>query len=164
MQHISTSIKFASVKIGISVALFIVSLSYATASHAQKAKTVNVDKKGLALKGYDPVAYFKDHKAVKGNAKYKLRHGAAVWYFASDEHRQAFKSNPGKYKPRYGGYCAWAMSQGKLADIDPKAWKIHAGKLYLNYNKAIQRKWEKNMKAFIRDADEKWPKVQAGKE
>jgi hypothetical protein len=81
----------------------------------------------------------------------------AKWRFAAAEHRDLFKADPEKYAPRYGGYCAYAVSQGKTADIDPEAWTVFNGRLYLNLNKDVQRLWDKDRKEYIRKADENWP-------
>jgi len=113
----------------------------------------------LALKGYDPVAYFEQGEAVEGRKEFSYEWEGANWRFASQDHLDAFRSDPERYAPQYGGYCAWAVSQGKTADIDPEAWKVVDGKLYLNYNKSIQHRWEKDIPGFIRKADEEWPKL-----
>lgn len=111
----------------------------------------------LALKGYDPVAYFEQGKAVEGRKEFAWQWKEANWRFATKEHLEAFKADPERYAPQYGGYCAWAVSQGKTADIDPEAWKIVDGKLYLNYDESVQRRWEKDIPGFIRKADAAWP-------
>lgn len=111
----------------------------------------------VAIKGYDPVAYFTDGKPVKGSKEHSFSWMGATWYFASAAHRDSFAAAPEKYAPQYGGYCAWAVSQGSTAGIDPEAWKIVDGKLYLNYNKKIQATWEEGMAANIAKADENWP-------
>ncbi|HUU51752.1 MAG TPA: YHS domain-containing (seleno)protein [Candidatus Heimdallarchaeota archaeon] len=120
---------------------------------------VNVDKKGIAIKGYDPVAYFTEGEPVKGSAEFQHEWNSAIWHFSSAEHRDMFKAEPEKYAPQYGGYCAYAVSQGKTANIDPDAWKIVDGKLYLNLNKRIHRKWEKDILGYIKKADKNWPGV-----
>ena len=115
---------------------------------------------GLAINGYDPVAYYKDGKPAKGSSKYELEWKDAKWRFASAENRDIFRANPEDFAPRYGGYCAWAVSQGYTAAVDPKnAWKIVEGKLYLNYNVEIKAKWEKDIPGNIRKADANWPGV-----
>jgi len=118
---------------------------------------VNATPEGIAIKGYDPVAYFTEQKPVK-----RLWNGAK-WRFATAEHRDLFKADPEKYAPRYGGYCAYAVSQGKTADIDPEAWTVFNGKLYLNLNKDVQRLWDRKRKDYIRKADENWPRMLKGK-
>ena len=94
---------------------------------------------GVAVKGYDPVAYFVEGKPVKGSGKFEHKWMGAKWHFSSAENRDSFAKNPEKYAPQYGGYCAYAVSQGAIADIDPTAWKIVNGKLYLNLNHAVAR-------------------------
>jgi YHS domain-containing protein len=113
----------------------------------------------LAIKGYDAVAYFTEGKAVKGKKEHSFEWQDAVWRFASREHLEQFQADPEKYAPQYGGYCAWAVSQGETADIDPEAWKIVDGKLYMNYNQKIQKQWEEDIPGFIASADEQWPKL-----
>jgi hypothetical protein len=117
-------------------------------------------QQGLAIKGYDPVAYHVKGQALKGSGKYEVVWKDAKWRFASAEHRDLFEADPEKYAPRYGGYCAWAVSQGYTASVDPKnAWRIFGGKLYLNYSVAIQAKWEKDIPGHIEKADANWPGV-----
>ena len=114
---------------------------------------------GTAVGGYDPVAYFTKGKPVRGSSAHTLRHQGVKWKFSSAENLAAFKANPGKYAPAFGGYCAWAVSQGYTAKGDPRAWKIVGGKLYLNYNRSIQKRWEKKQSAHIRAGNANWPKV-----
>ena len=120
---------------------------------------VNKDRAGLALKGYDPVAYFKHDKPVKGSAQITHTWIGATWRIASGENRDAFAANPAQYSPQFGGYCSWAVSQGYTADIDPEAWKIVDGRLYLNYSKDVQRKWEQDIPKRIQEANKNWPKL-----
>lgn len=112
-----------------------------------------------AIDGYDPVAYFTDGQPVKGSKEFTYEWRTANWYFASAAHRDLFQKNPEKYAPAYGGYCAWAISQGYTADIDPEAWKIVDEVLYLNYNKDVRAKWEKDIPGNIKAANENWPKL-----
>ncbi len=113
----------------------------------------------VAVQGHDVVAYFTGGKPVKGSSKFAATHQSAVFYFASAANRDAFKANPAKYAPQYGGYCAWAVSQGYHAKGDARFWKIVEGKLYLNYNAAVQKDWEADTKGFIASADTQWPKI-----
>ena len=83
----------------------------------------------------------------------------ATWYFSTQTHKDLFEGDPEKYAPQYGGYCAYAVSQGITADIDPQAWKIVDGKLYLNLDKGIQEIWEKDMAGYITKANTNWPKL-----
>lgn len=113
----------------------------------------------VAIKGYDPVAYFSEARPVKGSKQHSTEWMDATWRFISAENLQAFTAEPQRYAPQYGGYCAWAVSQGDTADIDPEAWRIVEGKLYLNYNKEIQARWEADIEGHIEAADEQWPRL-----
>ncbi|MFO0690604.1 MAG: YHS domain-containing (seleno)protein [Myxococcota bacterium] len=115
----------------------------------------------LALDGYDPVAYFTDGRPVPGRAEFELAWRGATWRFASAEHRALFEADPERYAPRYGGYCAWAMAQGREASGDPRFWKIVGGRLYLNYDASVQKKWEADIPGFIERADANWPRLLA---
>jgi len=118
---------------------------------------VNTTRAGIAIKGYDPVAYFTEARPVKGSPDHEHEWNGAVWRFSSEEHRGLFAADPEKYAPRYGGYCAWAVSRNSTADIDPGAWKIVDGKLYLNYSVKIQEKWSQNIPDNIAAGDRNWP-------
>jgi YHS domain-containing protein len=118
---------------------------------------------GVAIKGYDPVAYFEQGKPVEGNKQFEQQWKDATWRFASAANRDKFKANPEKYAPQYGGYCAYAVSLGVTADIDPEAWSLVDGKLYLNKDKSIQKTWSQDIPGHIKSANENWPKIVAGK-
>ncbi|MEK6709163.1 MAG: YHS domain-containing (seleno)protein [Nitrospinota bacterium] len=105
------------------------------------------------------VAYFEEGKPVQGKAEHALAWMNATWRFASAKNRETFQADPGRYAPRYGGYCAWAVSQGYTADIDPAAWKIVNGRLYLNYSKSVQKDWEADIPGHIARADKNWPEI-----
>jgi len=137
----------------LAVALTVISGS----TFAQKGQTFST--KDGAIKGYDPVAYFKTQMAVKGADKYSFEWNEAVWHFSSKENLSAFKENPEAFAPQFGGYCAYAVSQGYTYRVNPEAWKIVDGKLYLNYSQGIKKKWEANQAEFIRLAKGNWPKV-----
>jgi len=115
--------------------------------------------KAGAISGYDPVAYFTDGQAVKGEKSLSYDWEYASWYFASTENLETFKADPEQYAPQYGGYCAYAVANGYTAKSDPDAWKIVDGKLYLNYDKNIRKKWEAQQAEFIKSGDANWPKV-----
>jgi YHS domain-containing protein len=129
-----------------------------TLSTAALADTVNVEN-GIAIKGYDPVAYFTDHKPVKGVPTYKADYEGATYEFASEAHRALFTATPEKYAPQFGGFCAFAAAQGRKADIDPAAFTIVDGKLYLNYNLKVQAAWKQDIPGYTRKAEEAWPTV-----
>ncbi len=113
----------------------------------------------VAVGGYDPVAYFTDGRPVRGLAEHRITHQGYEYRFASAEHLAAFRANPSRYLPQYGGYCAWAVSQGYTAAGNPRNWRIVDGKLYLNYNDEIQQRWERDIPGFIRAGDANWPRV-----
>lgn len=114
---------------------------------------------GTAIDGTDPVSYFTEGRPVEGSSKYTHEWNGATWRFASEENRALFAANPEKYAPQYGGYCAWAVSQGYTASTEPEHWSIVDGKLYLNYSADVQARWVKDKPGFIAKADANWPKV-----
>ncbi len=114
----------------------------------------------LALKGYDPVAYFMEGKAVEGRKEFTHEYAGANWRFVSLGNRDLFAKNPEKYAPQFGGYCAWGISRAKFFDGDPQIWKVVEGKLYVNYNKEIEKTWEQDIAGFIEKADHNWPMLQ----
>jgi YHS domain-containing protein len=139
------------------LALFIImALSCVKSSQVEP---VNVDAEGVAIKGYDPVAYHLEGRPVPGSKEFEYAWMGAKWRFSSAENRGLFESDPEKYAPRYGGYCAYAVSQGKTADIDPGAWSIIEGRLYLNLNKEVQELWSKDPRGYIEKADRNWPGI-----
>lgn len=127
---------------------------------AVQAGPVNAPS-GVAIEGYDPVAYFKQSKPVKGSPKFSAAHDGATWRFSSAENRDAFSANSARYAPQFGGYCAWAVSQGYTAKIDPAAWKVVDDKLYLNYSKSVQKRWSKDIPGNIRKGNANWPGIRA---
>jgi len=113
----------------------------------------------LALDGYDPVAYFRTGTPAKGTAAHTATWSGATWQFGSAENKAAFEANPASFAPQYGGYCAWAVSEGYTAKGDPNYWRIVDGKLYVNYDASVQRNWEKNIPGHIAKGDGNWPAV-----
>lgn len=111
-----------------------------------------------AIYGYDTVAYFTQDKAVKGSEDFMTTWRGAEWFFSSKEHMDLFVADPVKYAPQYGGYCAYAMSDGRLVGIDEDAFTILDGKLYLNYSKSVMKEWRTNTGQFIQEADGWYPK------
>lgn len=118
-------------------------------------------KDNVAIRGYDPVAYFSESKPVPGNDQYTFIWNDAVWKFSSQRNLDMFKSDPEKYAPQFGGYCAYGMGDGDghKATTSPEAWTIVDGKLYLNYNTNVQKLWRKDQEVFIRKAVDNWPRV-----
>ncbi len=121
----------------------------------------NVDASGLALKGYDPVAYFIEKKPVKGRTEFTAQHEGATYRFASAANRDAFNAAPAKYSPQYGGYCAFGAAGGYKAPIEPDAWTVVDGKLYLNYNQSVRRQWSSDIPGYVRKADANWPSIRS---
>ena len=116
-----------------------------------------------AIKGYDAVAYFTQNKAVKGSKQFAVSYKEAVWYFASAENKEVFRTNPTKYAPQYGGYCAYGCSKGYKAKTEGDAFTIVNGKLYLNYNLDVRDTWNKDQQGYIKKADGNWVKVKDSK-
>jgi YHS domain-containing protein len=114
-------------------------------------------KDGVGLKGYDPVAYFVNGQPTKGVQQYSLVWKGVSYRFASQENLNRFKADPDKYLPQYGGYCAYAMSLNRIADIDPSRWAVVDGKLYLNNGYLAQALWSRNKRGNIDSADQNWP-------
>ena len=112
-----------------------------------------------AVRGYDVVAYFTEAKPVEGKRSFSHKWNNAEWRFASAANRDLFAANPEKYAPLYGAWCAWAVSQGYTASIDPQAWRIVDGKLYLNYSKSVQSQWAQNVPGNISKGDRNWPGI-----
>lgn len=129
------------------------------ASAAHAAPQVYQTSDGVAVNGYDVVGYFTEGRPVEGSDAYTAQHDGAIWRFASAQHRDLFVADPGKYTPQYGGYCAYAVSYGSTATTVPEAWKIVDDKLYLNYSRGVQSKWEKDIPGYISKANANWPGV-----
>lgn len=131
---------------------FALTMLAAVAAHADP---VFITPEG-AIRGYDPVAYHTEGKPVKGEADITFRWQDADWHFASEENRDQFAAAPEVYAPRYGGYCAFGTSRGYKVSTQPEAFSIVDGKLYLNYNVAVQETWNEDRPSYIRKADENW--------
>lgn len=125
---------------------------------------VGVEGGNLAVSGYDTVSYFQGNGTpVRGDARYKVEYKGAVYHFANQANANTFKANPEAYAPQYGGHCAWAMSRGSLAPGDATLYKIHNGKLYLNFNRDVQSTWLGDVDGFIAKSDPAWTKIPDGK-
>ena len=111
---------------------------------------------GLAISGYDPVAYFTEGRPVPGSDRHRLRWHGAVWQFASEVNRRAFEMNPAVYAPQFGGYCAYTVANGYPMKAEPDVWTIHEGCLYLNFNASIRILWQRDMVHYIALARENW--------
>jgi hypothetical protein len=115
---------------------------------------------GVAIKGYDTVAYFTEGRAMKGSEEFSYDWLGTPWQFASSKHRELFIGDPTKYAPQYGGYCVGEVaSKGDTINIDPEAWAIIDGKLYLSYSKEFMAKFKARPSDFLPDAEANWPAV-----
>ncbi|WP_300375653.1 YHS domain-containing (seleno)protein [Henriciella sp.] len=141
------------------IAFGILGLGFAAPAHADKDPVYTGLFSDTAVGGHDPVAYFTEGQPVKGKKEFSTEYEGAEFRFASAENLAMFEEDPAKYAPQYGGYCAWAVAEGKTAKGDPGHWKIVDGKLYLNYNGKIQDRWEQNQAAFIEKGNTNWPTV-----
>ena len=145
------------------LALLLAAGSLFASARVLAAPPANTLKPGLfggrtdtAILGYDPVAYFTDGKPVKGLDALSVEYQGARWKFASQAHLDLFKADPDKYAPRYGGYCAYGVSQDNLVGIEPDKFKIFEGRLYLNYNAEVQARWLMDPAGYIKLADAKF--------
>jgi len=141
----------------IAAAVLLVAGSMAFPTVVEADTVYNVDRKGVVIKGYDPVAYFTEKMPVKGSKMYEIQWEGAKWWFASLENLDMFREDPAKYAPRYGGYCAYGVAVGGLYNIKPEAWSIVSGTLYLNKNLRIRETWRKDIPGYIEKADANWP-------
>jgi YHS domain-containing protein len=147
------------VNIGVvSLAIVLTGLAFPAFAVKQTGGEYNTLHAGLGAKGYDVVSYFSVGKAVAGSDRHTAEYGGVKWQFSSAENLASFKSDPAKYAPQYGGFCAWGASVGKLFDVDPiNGWKIVDGKLYLNFNAEINATFSKDPEGFITKANRNWP-------
>jgi hypothetical protein len=117
---------------------------------------------GLALGGHDPVAYWTEGAPRRGEAGFAATWNGATWHFASARNRDLFLADPARHAPQYGGHCAWAAAQGYTAPADPLQWRIVDGRLFVNFDAAVQRRWLRDIPGFIAAADRNWPRLRAG--
>ena len=118
------------------------------------------ERNGVAIGGYDPVAYFDEERPMKGAPEFRAEFQGATFQFASADHRDRFAAKPEEFAPQYGGYCAYGTAKGYKAKIDPEAFTVVQGKLYLNYSDAVQTRWLSDIPGYIQQADANWPEVQ----
>ncbi len=129
-----------------------------TTSRSSRYEPANYPK---AIKGMDPVSYLLSDRPFKGKREFSFPYDGKRWYFMSKKHEDLFAQNPKKYVPQYGGYCAYAASQNKIARGDPRVWTVVGGKYYFNFNKSAQKKWLEKRDAYILDADKYWPHLES---
>jgi hypothetical protein len=145
------------------ISLATAALVAATEARAEAPRPVNTlgSVEGIAIRGYDPVAYFRDGGPRPGKPEFTARHGEVSWRFASAEHKALFEADPERYVPAYGGFCAYGTSRGYLVKIEPEAWSIVDGRLYLNYDLGVRTTWLGRTKTYIARADGNWPRLTA---
>ena len=145
--------------VGLAMSSTALSVPAAFAYDEASKSSVNVDKAGIAIKGYDPVAYFTDGKPALGTKEFTAEYQGAIYQFASAAHRDAFKQNPTKYAPQFGGFCAMGAVFEKKLDGDPNLWKVVDGKLFLNVGEPAQKRWLEDIPGNVSKADGNWPKI-----
>jgi len=129
--------------------------AYDTAS----ASSINVETGAVILHGYDPVAYFSVGAPTMGSTQFTTTHGGATYRFASKANLKAFQADPERYVPQFGGFCAMGAALGKKLDVDPTQFKVVDGKLYLNVNADVFKKWSENIPENIAAANANWPAI-----
>jgi len=139
------------------LSLLLLTLELALPAFAQTKTLLNLDKTGVAIQGYDPVAFFTDHKPVKGRAESTSKHNGATYLFSSKEHKDLFDKEPAKYEPVFGGYCAYGVSRNKLVEIDVDAFQIVDGHLILQYSKSVRNDFNKDTQGNLAKAQQNWP-------
>jgi YHS domain-containing protein len=139
------------------IILFLLVAGLVLPALADGKSLLNLDKSGVAIQGYDPVAFFTDGKPVKGDSKYLAKRDGAIYFFASKEHKDMFNSDPAKYEPSFGGYCAYGVSRNKLVEIDVDAFQIVDGRLLLQYSKGVRDDFNKDRTGNLAKADTNWP-------
>jgi len=132
-------------------------LGLALPTFGQTKTLLNLDKAGVAIQGYDPVAFFTDHQPVKGSQQFLSKQDGAIYFFATKKHKEMFTKDPAKYEPAFGGYCAYGLSKGKLVDIDVDAFQIVDGRLLLQYSKGVRDDFNKDTKSNLAKAEANWP-------
>jgi len=137
--------------------LFVVVALVTAVTYAQTSESK------VAIKGYDPVAYFESNKAIEGKNEITTTYNNAVYSFSSEKNKALFLKNPAQYEPQYGGYCAYGMSNGYKAPIQPEAFTIVDNKLYLNYNLKVKELWLKEQSQRIEKANMNWEKLKLEK-
>lgn len=128
-----------------------------TPAFSQTKTLLNLEKEGVAIQGYDPVAYFTEKKPVKGKPEVYATYKGALYYFATKENKNMFLKEPSKYEPEFGGYCAYGVSKGKLVEIDPAAFQIVNDRLLLQYSLKIRDDFNKDTDGNLTKAKSNWP-------
>ena len=140
-------------------ALFALGIMALNTVAVSAAENTTATVHGVAIRGYDPVAYFTEGQAVKGSRAYAYNWNEASWHFSKSEHRDLFAADPERYAPQFGGHCANGLSKGKLVAADPEEWTIVDGKLYMNYNRPARDDWRAHKAVMIERAESNWAGV-----
>lgn len=127
------------------------------AASAHAKDLLNLDRKGIAIQGYDPVAFFTDGRPVKGDPQFQSDYRGARYYFASSEHKAMFEKDPARYEPQFGGYCAYGVSHGARAPVKIEAWQIVNGRLLMQYDLSVKDEFNKDQQGTLKKADQNWP-------
>jgi len=138
---------------------FLFVVSTLAGAEVREGHLVNVDDNGVILNGHDPVAYFTEDEPVEGDPAHQTTYQGATYHFASAENQAAFEADPEKYAPAYGGYCAYGVSKGTLASIDPEAFQIVDGRLMLQYSQGILKRWNRDPEGRLEKAEKNWPEI-----
>jgi YHS domain-containing protein len=125
----------------------------------QNKTLLNLDKQGVAIQGYDPVAFFTQNRPVKGRPEFESKYHGARYLFASAEDKSAFDANPAKYEPQFGGFCAYAASQNHTAPVKIEAFQIVNGRLLMQYDLDVRNKFNKDTQGNLQKADKNWPGI-----
>jgi YHS domain-containing protein len=139
--------------------LFLIVILAGTGAFAQTKTLLNLDKTGLAIQGYDPVAFFTQGKPVKGQPQFESRYNGARYLFASAEDKATFDANPAKYEPQFGGFCAYGASEGHAAPVKIEAFQIVNGRLLMQYDLDVKKEFNKDQQGNLKKADQNWPGV-----
>lgn len=140
---------------------FFVLLALLTAApiFGQTKSLVNVDKSGIALQGYDPVAFFTEGRPVKGSPGFESKYGGARYFFASAANKALFDGSPAKYEPQFGGFCAYGVAHGKKVPVEIEAFQIVDGRLLMQYDLGIKKEFNKDPQGNLQKADKNWPGI-----
>ncbi len=129
--------------------------------YAQSKTLLNLDRKGVMIEGYDPVAFYTQHRPVEGSPAFQTKYNGAIYYFESAANKNIFEKNPAQYEPQFGGFCAYAVSLGKTASIEVETFSIVHGRLLFQYDEDIFEQWKKDVEGNLKKADKNWPQLVA---
>jgi YHS domain-containing protein len=158
-KRYSQQLSYFMLRLFLVTVILLAMLGITNAQHFEEKYFNNIDDNGVILNGYDPVAFFTDGKPVKGDPGLQYKYNDATYYFASQEHLRLFKENPEKYKPQFGGWCAYAVSLGRIAPINVSTFSIVNGRLVIQHNQRAVNGWNEDVQGNLKLADKYWPEV-----